>query len=295
MEKINVIWIASYPKSGNTWMNSIIRQASIDRGFVQGEMDVHVILRESKTPNVFHLVKPSYAKHPCSVLKTHSLYKQGDNLHKFTGFQLINTGFIHIFRNPLDVLLSYINYTRLQYRNLVRRSSSDQRVTNYRKLLFIDTLGFDKAYDVNEWEKMSLETIPQKNLDYSLDSFSNNGLSIPAFKSSSGTWIEHITSWKKAKADISGFSVRYEDCLNNPNEFFHLLEFFDFSQTNISDALNRVNIRAREESSSNSIFYNKMQAYYFFDYFSRSAITRFFNKHENTLKNFDYECLLEKI
>lgn len=295
MQKMNVIWIASFPKSGNTWLNSIIRQASLQKGFISGEMDIHVLLREQKTPKIFHLVKPSYLTHPCSVLKTHFLYKSGDELHTFRGIQLVSTGFIHIFRNPLDVLLSYINFTRLQYRNLVRRKPSDEKIANYRKSLFIDTLGFDQAYDVDEWEKMNLGTIPQKNLDYALDSFSDRGLSIKAFDSSSGSWIDHTNSWKKANAEINGFSIRYEDCLDNTNEFFRLQEFFEFSETDISEALNLVNCRAREESASGSIFYNKMQAYYFFNYFSNAAITRFFNKHENLLKNLGYESLLAKV
>jgi hypothetical protein len=298
MEKRNVIWIASYPKSGSTWVNSIVKHASLQKERDPGEMDLHTLSKKGNTPNIFHLVREKYTTYPCSVLKTHYIYQPNAKSHYLKGIQLVNTGFIHIFRNPLDVLLSYINYTRLQYRNVVRRNPSKQKVENYRHSIFIETLGFDRPYEVDEWEKMSLATIPKKNLDYALDNFSDRGLSIPALDSSSGSWIEHFNSWEKAKTDIHGISLRYEDCLENVNEFFQLLDFFKFTQKDISTACKLADSKAkkaREESSSGSIFYNKMKAYYFFEYFSHSAIIRFFSKNERILKNSGYGFLLEKI
>lgn len=298
MEKRNVIWIASYPKSGSTWIQSIIKHASLQKERDPGELDLHTLSKKRKPPNIFPFVQERYTKYPCSVLKTHYLYQPNAKLNHFKGIQLLNTGFIHIFRNPLDVLLSYINYTRLQYRNVVRQNPSKQKVDNYRHSIFIETLGFDRPYEVDEWEKMSLATIPQKNLDYALDHFSDRGLSITDLDSSSGSWIQHFNSWEKGKTDIHGISLRYEDCLKNSNEFFELLDFLKFTQKDISKACKAAYSKAkqaRETSSSGSIFYNKMKAYYFFEYFSRPALIRFFSKNERILKNSGYGFLLEKI
>jgi hypothetical protein len=295
MQKMNVIWLASFPKSGNTWMNSLIRQTSLNKGVIQELIQGHASLRKGQKPKIFHLVKPNCAAQPCSVLKTHYLYEEvlADN-SCLSDMELSTAGYVHIYRNPLEVLLSYLNYTRLAYQNLVRQKPPESRIFNFKKVLFIDTLGFSEPYGVNEWEKMNLDKIPQKNLDYALDCFSDANLSIPGLHKMSGSWIEHISSWKKAKEEVNGLSLRYEDCLENPNEFFRLREFFDFSEKEISEALSIVNSEARERLSDGHLFYNKMQAYYFPNYFSPSAIARFFKKHENTLKNFGYGFLLSK-
>ncbi len=271
-------------------LNRIIQEAYKKKVFFP---EKQVSAYSLKHPPIFYLIKPNFtnSKYFCSVLKTHSKY--GDNLHNFQGFRLINLGFIHILRNPLDVLLSYINYTRENYRTILNRNPSTKYVVNYQKTLFIDTLGFDRVYDIDEWEKFSLDTIPQKNLDFALDVFSDNNCGIPAFIKMSGNWIEHTASWKKAKSDISGCSIHYEDCLNDPSSFFYLQNFFDFSETDILESVERVNSRARNLCYSRPTFFNKMSAYYFWDYFSHSAIARFFNKHENILKCFGYGHILK--
>ena len=292
---MNVIWLASFPKSGNTWIKSLIRQTSLNKGVIQGLIQGDRSLRKGQKPNIFHLVKPNCATQPCSVLKTHYLYENvlADKNCR-SALELSTVGYVHIYRNPLDVLLSYLNYTRLDYKIFVQRKPSESRIFNFKKVLFIDTLGFSEPYGVNEWEKMNIDRIPQKNLDYALDCFSDANLSIPGLNKMSGSWIEHITSWKKAKEEVNGLSLCYEDCLGNPNEFFRLREFFDFSEREILEALSIVNSEARERLSDGHLFYNKMQAYYFPNYFSPSAIARFFTKHENTLKNFGYEFLMSK-
>jgi hypothetical protein len=292
MELRNVIWISSYPKSGNTWVNNVVKLAGKSCGFPQATLDVYSMLDSNKLPPVCPAVKAEYAENPCVVLKTHAMYQPGRQLHRFPGMELHNAGFIHISRNPLDVLLSYISFTRIQYRN---RANSGRRdgVRKYQKQLFRDLLGFDRVFTPDEWAAFSLETIPRTNLDHALDSFSDNGLCIPSMKSMCGSWVEHIQSWTRARDDMKGVSIRYEDCLADRSVFLATREFFKFGKRDVKRALRVFEKKVDSRISAGSLFYNKRQAYYFVDYFSAQAISRFFGSHEQTLTENGYASLLE--
>ena len=94
---------------------------------------------------------------------------------------------------------------------------------------------------------------------------------------------------------MKGFSIRYEDCLVDREQFVTGAEFFKFGREDVLNALEAFNKKVREFSSSGSIFYNKMEAYYFFKYFSRGAIQRFMDKNEGILRDNGYSSLLEMI
>ena len=292
-QKINVIWVASYPRSGNTWVNTVLKRAGKNYGFPQDNNDVYKILAEKGKPEVCSAVREKYADNPCSVLKTHSPYNPESELHKFGGISIKNTGFIHVYRNPLDVLLSYINFSRGQYQNY--RNTKRYKRGKYKKALFIDILDFQHTYEIDEWQSMSLDLIPQRNLDHALDYFSDHGLDIKTLSDMAGSWITHIESWKKAHLNMKGFSIRYEDCLVDREQFVTGAEFFKFGREDVLNALEAFNKKVREFSSSGSIFYNKMEAYYFFKYFSRGAIQRFMDKNEGILRDNGYSSLLEMI
>lgn len=289
MKKLNVIWITSYPKSGNTWLHNVIKRAGKDYGFPQGDMDVYRI----STPGICDAVRQEYTYNPCTVLKTHSVYKFNKEMHHFDGITFNNVGFIHISRNPLDVLLSYINFTRMQYKNQI--NARDEVLGKYVQDVFIDLLGFDKIFGMDEWQGMTLDLIPRKNLDHALDFFSEHGLNLINMSNTAGSWITHIESWRKAHQDMKGLSIRYEDCLVDPDQFAKATQFFIFNREDVLKSLDDFNTTAQKLASTGSIFYNKMEAYYFKSYFSKDAISRFMKKHENTLKNHGYASLLNMI
>lgn len=292
MEKRNVIWITSYPKSGNTWMHSVLRVAGKNYGFPQVDMDVYNIARKGEEPAICATVNDRFASHPTVVLKTHSVYKKDEQLHSFPEIELVNAAYVHIYRNPLDVLLSYINFSRLEYKAHVNDA-------NYKKNFFEEMLGLDQHYEYEEWLAMSLEALPQKNLDHALDYFSDHDLAIKKLAGMSGSWIENTKSWMDAASDIPGHSIRYEDCLEDPEQFMKLCDFFVFGRKEVMHALDFVNNRARSVSTSGNqdqaVFFNKMSAYYFKDYFSKDAITRFMKKNEEILKSVGYSSLLEMV
>ncbi len=151
-KRVNVIWITSYPKSGSTWVNTVLKRAGRDIGYPQGNNDVYKLSDNNDKPEICAAVKARYSDYPCTVLKTHSAYKKNTELHKFRGLKLINCGFIHVYRNPLDVLLSYINFSRKQYQNFENMNRGKRE--KYKKLLFIDMLGFRQPFDIDTWLNM---------------------------------------------------------------------------------------------------------------------------------------------
>jgi Sulfotransferase domain len=292
MEKRNAIWITSYPKSGNTWIHSVLRLAGKSYGFPQIDMDVYNILKKGEQPIICPAVNDRFTNNPCVVLKTHSAYKKEGQLHCFSEMELVNVAYVHIYRNPLDVLLSYLNFSRLEYK-------AHENNAIYKKNLFENMLGLQMHYQYEEWLGMNLEAIPQKNLDHALDYFSDNGLSLTTLTGMSGSWIDNTQSWVDAAKIIPGHTIRYEDCLEDPEQFVKLCDLFMFDRKNVLHALDYVNTRAHSMSTSGNqdqaVFYNKMSAYYFTDYFSKEAIARFLNKNEATLQRFGYSSIFELI
>lgn len=107
-----VIWLASYPKSGNTWLRFMLYAALY--GPPQRSADVPAKIQD------IHRPMPTNLDHDAPIyIKTHfeltDQHPQLDNTHKA----------IHIIRNPKDVLLSALNYHRLNAITPAQLSSKD--------------------------------------------------------------------------------------------------------------------------------------------------------------------------
>lgn len=286
----NVLWITSYPKSGNTWVGSALKKAGRRHGDHSNEIDAYVLQATGQVPVVNDAVHPRFRDRPCSVLKTHSAFSPQGQPHHYPGLRLRTVGYIHVYRNPLDVLLSYIGYTRLEYKANLERKGYPER-------LFLDLLGFERPFSYEAWLEQSIDTIPQANLDHALDRFSDAGLAIPHLEKLAGSWASHQASWRNAPPDLPGHSVRYEDCVADEAAFDPLADMFAFSPEELREAVRSVNQVARQVSVEGNqdqvIFYNKMRAYYFQDYFSKAAIARFCERHRDILERTGYGGILD--
>lgn len=292
MSKRSIIWIASYPKSGNTWMASVLEVAGRGFGYPQGGYDAYHLQNTNVQPQVCDAVADGIGTYPCSVLKTHAMFQAAGLPHVFPDVEPVTAAFIHIYRNPLDVLLSYIGFTRIEYGMNI--DSKD-----YKDALFLELLGLPRHVDYDEWRLMGIDALEQRHLDHALDSFSERGMGIPTFIPMAGTWLDHLSSWKEAADAVPGKCLRYEDCLADPSTFNQVADLFTFGPEQISASVEFVNLRSKKMSNSGDerhrIFYNKMRSYYFSEYFSRAAIDRFYAAYEGELKGAGYGSLLEKI
>ena len=283
--KNNVVWIPSYPKSGNTWVHSVIRAIARQKGFPIGEMDVYKLIKSKSLPDIYPLVKSEISNSPCSVLKTHAQYSI--DLHP--KLALVTKGFCYILRNPLDVILSGINFTRIQYAN--RKNDHE-----YQNKLFLDFLGFDDPIDYETWKSISLDDIDTHNLDHALDYFMRTEGDIPFFMGVAGNWFSHVDSWMGASNSLVSMLLKYENLIDDHNEFLKIKLFFDVSDDDILKAvesINNINIQVREDPSkpNANIFYNKMASHYYLEYFSSQKIKAFLDKFNTRLEVVGYNNL----
>ena len=255
----NVIWIASYPKSGNTWIHSVLRRAGLKYGFPQVDMDIYNILRNRSQLSICNSIDQQFSQTPVTVIKTHSQFRDNVQMHQYPDLEFVNKAYIHVYRNPLDVLLSYLNYTRLEYKAHVNDKE-------YTKKIFTDMLGLNHLYSYDEWLDMNLDSLPVECLDHALDYFSDNDMTLPIFADMSGSWLENTRSWLAASQTLPGYSLRYEDCLVDPEQFFKLTDFFIFSRNDVISALKDINNEAISKSVGGNqeyaIFFNEGVPYF---------------------------------
>jgi hypothetical protein len=281
---MKVVWISSYPKSGNTWVNNILYQAGTELGYPPEEMDVYNVMKSNKMPSACPIINNKVSEEAPVVLKTHAPFAV--NMHK--NLNLETVGFVHVIRNPLDVLLSYINFSRIDYRLWGNREACAKR-------FFIDFLGFPNIIPYEDWVNTKLDDIPRENLDHALRMFSAGSGKIPNVDQMSGNWFEHSESYFKAKEHLPGVTLKYEDLLQEPNTFLDLQAIFDISSEIMLRALDVINNRnadfSRGGQGDRGIFYNKMSSYYYLNYFSSDEISTFLKEHHEQLKSFGYDNL----
>ncbi len=190
-----ITWLASYPKSGNTWMRVFITNLVRNE---ERAADINAL----NTPNfgdrmwwdnaigwsssdlteetLFSMrldVQNHIARHESVIFKTHDSY-----LRPHTNFPLFSASAtkcaIYILRNPLDVVLSYANHIGQNFPMIIRKMG---------------------------------------DMDSTM---ANNGRGIrPQVTQFLGSWSWHVKTWVDAK-DIKLHIVRYEDMHSAPHETF---------------------------------------------------------------------------
>ena len=106
----NVIWLASYPKSGNTWVRFLF--ANLVLGKVESSDAVHRLVPDFHVGINWQALRGNRRL----VLKTHLKYFDKIPLREDT------IGVVYVVRNPLDVIVSALNYSEL-----VRGQLSEER------------------------------------------------------------------------------------------------------------------------------------------------------------------------
>jgi len=94
----NVVWIASYPKSGNTWVRFMA--CNLVFGQQQSAAELNVL-----APDIHELGAQHLAAHS-GLVKTHFPYSSDLPLAERTA------GAVYVFRHPADVLVSNFHYAQ---------------------------------------------------------------------------------------------------------------------------------------------------------------------------------------
>jgi len=230
-----ILWLASYPKSGNTWMRAmlssylfseyhqndqdifskmkLIKSFPIKRAF-EGIVDEEILKKNKfETFKYFIEAQKKINKDPkLHIIKTHS-FCGAANGYEFTNRE--NTaGSIYIVRDPRAAAVSYAHYAKINYERSVELMLDEGRVVFH-----------DQYY-------------PEARL----------------------SWKTHLTSWLKYPAPK--LLVKYEDLLSDPasvliktisfiNNFINLkVEIKDDKISKVIDECKFDNLKKLEEKKS---------------------------------------------
>ena len=245
-----IIWIASYPKSGNTWLryflgNYYFNKKNIFEPKIIKNIKKFHLDKEITNSN---LHKQDFIKNPYNVskywiksqkkleikkgnvvfLKTHNALINIEN-NEFTNSDL-SLAIIYIVRDPRDVVVSYSKYRNLDYDTTI-----DHMIGSKVKIPFVR--------DVNNPSNIEI----------------------------TGSWAFNYNSWKDGISIIPRMIIKYEDLLNNGLEIFtNLINFLSevmsqevnyekiISSNNLSSFKNLKNFEKQNdffENNSNESFF----------------------------------------
>ncbi len=261
---------------------NIIRWSGVKAGYFEVMPEFYELIRDGQLPSNVPFVREDIRNfEPCALMKSHAP-NNGAEIHKDLGLKTV--GIVYVQRNPLDMLLSYINFTRIQY-------SRSSRKKEYAPLLCFDMMGFDRIISPEEWEGYTLDNIPREHLDHALNYFMSNSLSIPLLKNAQASWLIHVRGWRRALQKIPGIILRYEDLISDSSVFNKLTSLFSFDTANIHSSIEVVDARTRD--CRDTVFFNKMRSNYFPEYFSPILIETFMNRFEKELVETGYADMHE--
>ena len=215
-----IYWIASYPKSGNTWMRAFLTAVvtgaeRIDLETLQQvapyenlgpyyQLFMATPITEASLPEIAR-ARPMAQRAMAAAAKGFLFLKTHSMLVRHLGTPTITTdvtaGAIYIVRNPLDVAVSYS-----EFRN--------------------------------------------RTIDQTIDLMSQNGRVIGRPRNAAyevcGSWVEHVRSWT-TKPHKQMLILRYEDLLADPAKGFGDVVSFlrmDVERTRIDQAIERTSFEA---------------------------------------------------
>jgi hypothetical protein len=193
-----IIWIPSYPKSGNTYLRSFLASYYYSK---EGKFDFNLLLNINQFPSLRYSDVKSYTyvdaaknwinnqkkffnKEQLFFLKTHN------SLQEYFGYKFTNSsetlGAIYIVRDPRNIITSMCNHF---------------------------SMDFNEAYNRMIDQNASLS---RKTEDGDLSNFSFLG-----------SWSNHYRSWKN-NFEFKTLIIKYEDLEKDAyNEFWKILTFIE--------------------------------------------------------------------
>ena len=212
-----IIWIASYPKSGNTWLRSFISSYYFSK---KGKFSFELLMNVLQFPSVKFTKKNLNSELEASNnwIYNQKQFFSGENIHFIKTHNSLNQykgnsfttnnlslGAIYIVRDPRNLITSMTHHYSLSYEQA------------YKKLIDENASLLEKS----------------REGDYSNFSFL-------------GSWSSHFRSWKNSK-DFKTLFIKYEDLENNKYDTFKKIVQFinslkqDKSSLNEKKFLNSIN------------------------------------------------------
>jgi len=276
--KSGLVWLASYPKSGNTWTRAFLSNLAAILAGESDELDVNAIGRFSAGENFTPLYEERLGFRPTEehrkeiaalrhevqksiadtyeglvFVKTHNglVMDHGQSIINFA----VTSGAIYIVRNPLDVAISLSHHIG---------TTIDEAIT---------TMGMpDVRTPVNEKRVYEIW----------------------------GSWSQHVESWTR-KPHRAIYVMRYEDMLNDPQKTFgalarHLLLDATLPQLNLAvERSSFANLKSQEEKTGfkekpekAERFFREGRAGQWKDVLTAAQVDRIVKDHREQMARFGY-------
>lgn len=274
----NVIWLASYPKSGNTWFRSfltaLLNQGEVDinkmetdgifsdKGYIESILDLST---DDLRPREFESLRKTAFAYKAQLAQKELFVKIHDayTYSRWDGLPLIpNFGSrvaLYLIRNPLDVVLSLANHTGLNI---------DDTINKY----------------------MNCEE----------GAFVKKGKAGQQYYQLMGTWAMHASSWLNQK-DIPVHIIRYEDMKANPFKTFKgavaqmQLNYNDEAILNAIEACDFKKLKQQEEYKGfkekqipSSAFFFKGESGRWKKELTKEQIRKIMTVNESMMKRYGY-------
>jgi len=173
-----ILWIASYPKSGNTWVRLFLRsyfckaekqfsinQKEADEFKINQFPNINILKEMNINYNNFLSISENWISmqerinlnNKVNFLKTHNAMCTINN-HKFTNKQ--NTaGIIYIVRDPRDIVISYSHHLNQTYDQVIdgMLDSKNQELAQVKKEKFPSTILGKWSDHYNSWKNYGSE------------------------------------------------------------------------------------------------------------------------------------------
>lgn len=272
----NIVWLASYPKSGNTWIRAFIHNLIVDGNRPSKLHEITQFFESESKPKWYqdHLAESVLEASPDALFalrpKVHTAIAQSvprgsvftkthNQLTNYSGTPLHNLDLtaaaIYIVRNPLDVTVSAADHFGL---------SIDETI-----------------------EFMENPNTATQSDEESVASFL-------------GSWSQHTESWA-AKKHPQFLVLRYEDLLDKSMHSFtrvaNLLGL-DQDKARIKKAIKFSSFRElhsqeakagfSERSHNSKSFFRRGQKFQWLEALSESQIVRIIDHHRDQMLGFDY-------
>ncbi len=272
-----IMWLASYPRSGNTWtrvflynisrvvagmrgpadLTDVVRFAPWDIGIYPGLDDAHPLAGLSRQQ--IAELRPKWQAMVAGRRKGFTLLKTHAVRALDCGVPIINAdatgGAIYVVRNPLDVVVSYAKH---------------MGISLGRAIAWMEMSGWTSAAN----EKQTHEVI--------------------------GSWSENVSSWT-GPSKFRVFVFRYEDALAHPAEVFgKLARFVGLTPDNIQlglaieySAFTRLKQQEREtgfheRSRGSDSHFRAGEANSWRDLLTDRQIERIIRSHGEQMRRFGY-------
>lgn len=275
MSDPNLVWLASYPKSGNTWVriflsaliageNFDLNRLHINRIFHdRAVFDCHLeddtrLLYQSELdfyyPKVWRLEAVNQSQ---LIIKTH------DTCRRNTAGELIfpvdaTQSAIYIVRNPLDVCISLAHFVNITIDQAID-FMNDSQARTLKEMFFLTNTVLDSVIS---------------------------------------SWQENVRSWTAIKA-FPVLVIRYEDLIDDVRaQFSRLIEFLNLSSTHDFDqALNIIsfdNLASLERTYGferplvSKAFFRAGKKDQWKNVLTREQIARVINNNQTVMQQFGY-------